>query len=117
MDDIVTAPSYGVSEIRVWHDQYPTTPATPVTLFRDFTVWSKTFIGGSTVAVADLNLDGRGDVIVGSGPGMQPLIEAFNVAPAFSSYSPFKIFLSFRRDIPRRRERFRDSGIAWAHRW
>ena len=56
----------------MWHDQYPTSPATPVTLFRDFTVWSKTFIGGLTVAVADLNLDGRGDVVVGSGPGMQP---------------------------------------------
>lgn len=95
VDDIVTAPSHGVSEIRVWHDQYPTSPAVPVTLYRDFTVWSKTFIGGSTVAVADLNLDGRGDVIVGSGPGMQPLIEAFNVAPAFSSYSPFKIFYPF----------------------
>jgi hypothetical protein len=95
LDDIVTAPSHGVSEIRVWHDQYPTTPATPVKLFRDFTVWSKTFLGGSTVAVADLNLDGRGDVIVGSGPGMQPLIEAFNVAPVFSAYSPFKIFYPF----------------------
>ncbi|HEV2970836.1 MAG TPA: hypothetical protein VGY55_12770, partial [Pirellulales bacterium] len=95
LDDIVTAPSHGVSEIRVWHDQFPTHPAAPVTLFRDFTVWAKTFTGGSTVAVADLNLDGRGDVIVGSGPGMQPLIEAFDVKPAFSSYAPFKIFYPF----------------------
>ncbi len=95
IDDIITAPSRGVSDIRVFHNQFLTVPATPMTLFREFTAWSKTFIGGSTVASADLNGDGRDDVIVGSGSGMQSLIEAFNVTVAASSYAPFKIFYPF----------------------
>ncbi|HEV2970161.1 MAG TPA: hypothetical protein VGY55_09235 [Pirellulales bacterium] len=95
LDDIVTVPARGVSEVRVWHDQFPTVPAVPVTMYRDFTVFGTGFIGGSTVAVADLNLDGRGDVIVGSGSGMQSLIETFDVKLAASSYNPFRIFYPF----------------------
>jgi hypothetical protein len=95
LDDIVTVPSRGVSEVRVWHNQFVANPATPVTLFRDFKVWSPSFIGGSTVAVADLNADSRGDVIVGSGPGMQALIESFDVTVPAASYAPFKIFYPF----------------------
>jgi serralysin len=95
LNDIVTVPSRGVSDVKVWHNQFTTTHATPVTLFREFFPWGKSFIGGSTIAVADLNLDGRGDVIVGSGPGMQPLVEAFNVTVAAPSYTPFKTFFPF----------------------
>lgn len=95
LDDIVTVPSHGVSEVRVWHDQATTVPAVPFTLYRDFTVWSKTFVGGSTVAVADLKGTGRAAVIVGSGPGMAPLIEAFDVTPKASAYFPFRVIAPF----------------------
>ena len=97
IDDIVTSPSRGVSDIRVFHNQVLVNPAVPFigTPFREFTAWGKTFAGGSSVAVADLNADGRGDIVLGSGPGMVPLIEVFDVTIPRSSYSPFKIFYPF----------------------
>jgi hypothetical protein len=97
IDDLVTSPSRGVSDIRVFHNQVLANPAVPFTgtPFREFTAWGNTFAGGSSVAVADLNADGRGDIVLGSGPGMQPLIEAFDVTIPRASYSPFKIFYPF----------------------
>jgi hypothetical protein len=47
------------------------------------------------VAVADLNADGRGDIVLGSGPGMVPLIEAFDVTIPRTAYSPFKVFYPY----------------------
>ena len=90
IDDIVTVPSRGVSDVRVF-DKISTAPA----LYREFTAWGTRFLGGSSVAVADLNLDARGDVIVGSGPGMVPTIDAFDVTSNAKSYVPFKVFTPF----------------------
>jgi trimeric autotransporter adhesin len=90
IDDIVTVPSRGVSDVRVF-DKISTAPA----LYREFTAWGTRFLGGSSVAVADLNLDGRGDVIVGSGPGMAPTIDAFDVTSNAKSYVPFRVLTPF----------------------
>ena len=68
LDDIVTAPTYGVADIRVFHNQFPANPAMPVTLFREFNPFGTSFIGGATVAAADMTGDGKADIIVGSGP-------------------------------------------------
>ncbi len=90
IDDIVTVPSSGVSDIRVF-DKISTAP----TLYREFTAWGTRFIGGSSLAVGDLNLDGRGDVIVGSGPGMAPTIDAFDVTANAKVYVPFRVLTPF----------------------
>ncbi len=45
--------------------------------------------------MANINGTGRGDVIVGSGPGMAPTIDAFDVKLAAASYLPFKVFTPF----------------------
>jgi serralysin len=42
--------------------------ATPVAR-HNFFAWESTFRGGVTVAVGDVNADGRGDIVVGQGPG------------------------------------------------
>ena len=97
IDDLVTAPNSGVSDIRVY-DNFAALPAAGSTSplpYREFTAWASTFIGGSTVAVADLNSDGRGDIIVGSGPGMVPTIDAFNVTLKTKTYTPFRVFHPF----------------------
>jgi FG-GAP repeat protein len=99
LDDIVTVPSRGVSEVRVFNQisTHPVgvTPPPLITPLRKFTVWGASFIGGSSVAVADLTGDGRADVIVGSGSGMAPTIEAFNVQFAAASYTPFRTIHPF----------------------
>ena len=90
LDDIVVVPSSGVSDVRVF-DRISTAP----TVYREFTAWGTRFLGGSSVAVADLNLDGRADVIVGSGPGMAPTIDVFNVSTATSASAPFRVMTPF----------------------
>ncbi len=90
IDDIVTVPSSGVSDIRVF-DKIATAP----TLFRELTVWGNRFLGGSSVAVADMNLDGRADVIVGSGPGLAPTIDVFDVSSVAASLTPMRVLHPF----------------------
>ncbi len=100
LDDIVTSPMRGVSDIRDFQNKRilslsnPPFSGTPKP-FREFTAWSKTFIGGSTVAVADVTESGHGEIIVGSGSGMQSLIEAFDVSAAATGYSPVRIYYPF----------------------
>jgi hypothetical protein len=99
IDDIVTVPSRGVSDVRVFNNiaSHPATlsPAPLIPAFRDFTVWSPSFIGGSSVAAADLKGTGRAAVIVGSGSGMAPMIEAFDVTVAAKAYLPFRVITPF----------------------
>jgi hypothetical protein len=98
IDDIVTAPTRGVSDIRVFHNQFTTVPATPMILLREFTAWSPTFIGGSTVAVAHLKPSVPGswaDIIVGSGSGMAGTINAYDVTINKKTYVPFESFVPF----------------------
>jgi Galactose oxidase, central domain len=98
IDDIVTAPTRGVSDIRVFHNQFPTNPAVPTTLLREFTAWSTSFIGGSTVAVAHLKPSVPGswaDIIVGSGSGMAGTINAYDVTLNKKTYIPFESFVPF----------------------
>ncbi len=89
LDDIVTAPSYGLADIRVFHNQFTANPAAPMTLFREFNPFGTSFIGGATVAAADMTGNGKADIIVGSGPGMAPVIEVFN------PYSTFGVTRSY----------------------
>jgi subtilisin family serine protease len=45
---------------------------------RSFLAFDEDFIGGATVAVGDINSDGRGDIIVGSGSGMESVVRVFD---------------------------------------
>jgi extracellular elastinolytic metalloproteinase len=45
---------------------------------RSFLAFGEDFIGGATVAVGDINSDGRGDIIVGSGSGIESVVRVFD---------------------------------------
>jgi hypothetical protein len=95
--DIVTAPSHGRTEIRVFENQLTSSASPWSTAFtntpdRKFNVFSSSFLGGATVAVADVGRfnngvtqsattpDGKGEIIVGNGPGMRSTIFVYDVS-------------------------------------
>jgi hypothetical protein len=70
-DDIITAPGQGmVSTVKTFSG----TNGAPL---GSFTAYATTFLGGVFVASADVNGDGKADVIVGTGPGAGPRVEVF----------------------------------------
>jgi hypothetical protein len=77
--DIITAPDRGVVEIRVFRNQFGLNadPIVNTPIFR-FNAFAANFIGGATVTGADLNADGRAEIIVGSGSGMASTVMVFN---------------------------------------
>ncbi len=69
--DIVVAPNKGVSpEVRVYN--------TAGQWQRAFQVLNDRFLGGIDVVVADLDGDGRAEIITGAGPGGGPHVQVFD---------------------------------------
>jgi hypothetical protein len=69
--DVITAPGPGGGpDIRVWDGK------TGV-LFRESLAYDATFTGGVFVAAADLDGDGKAEVITGAGPGSAPDVRIF----------------------------------------
>ena len=112
--DLVTAPSRGAAEIRVFLNRVSQHAAgqasTPIDTapYRSFLAFPSTFLGGAVVAVADMGsvvegtfrstadgstLDGRGEILVGSGSGMRATVNLFDVQPTVPTlvrqYLPF----------------------------
>jgi hypothetical protein len=60
--------------------------------FRQFFAFGENFISGSVVSLADMNLDGRAEVVVGNVGGMRSTVNVFDVSDApeiIQSYFPF----------------------------
>jgi hypothetical protein len=113
-NDIVTSPSSGPSEIKVFRNVFdpkvPLEAQDPIqdTPYRSFLAFPSHFIGGSVVDVADMGTffngavvddsspDGKAEIIVGSGPGMQSIVKVFDTTPA--SPAVVRTFLPF--DLP-----------------
>jgi len=69
--DVVTGPGSGYPPVvRVYKVQ-------GLDLLHDFYAFANTFLGGVYVAAADINFDGRADLIVGAGSGL-PQVSEFN---------------------------------------
>ena len=88
--DIVLAPTRGVSDVHVFINSNPGGGA-PLTganfaLAYRFTPFPTSFIGGATVAI-----DGTGDILVGSGSGMQATIRElhYNTLTYLPNLTPF----------------------------
>jgi len=90
--DIVTVPSYGAADVRVFLNQYPLNPrfqATPDISFRAFTTVA---IGGAVVAGADMGQwvggsfvnvpDGKAEIVVATGGGTKATVSVFDVSGA-----------------------------------
>ena len=93
LPDIITVPSYGPAEVRVFRNLgvvngVPTFNAAQP--YRDFLAFPSSFIGGAVVAAADMGstvnnkfvntLDGKAEIVVGSGAGMKTTVEVFDVS-------------------------------------
>ena len=95
LEDIITVPSTGPAEVKVFHDVLvngvPTFNASQP--YRDFLAFPASFIGGAVVAAADMGsispttglfddtlLDGKAEIIVGSGAGMTATVKVFDVS-------------------------------------
>jgi hypothetical protein len=93
-NDIVTVPSSGTAQVKVFENHIQSgggfVQTRSFNAFGDF----PSFTGGATVAVADLDgsTDGntRADIIVASGSGMAGLIRLFDVTANRSAYTPIR---------------------------
>src|SRR5262249_51640690 len=93
-NDIVTIPTYGTAQVNVFENHLATNGGfvrvRTFNAFRDY----PTYIGGGSVAAADLDgaKDGnsRADVIVGSGPGMAAQTRVFDVTVNQAIYTPIR---------------------------
>ncbi len=89
-NDIVLAPSRGVSDVHVWINNNPANGAAPTganfTLANRFTPFPTSFIGGAAVAI-----DGTGDILIGSGSGMRATVRDFhyNTLTFLPDFTPF----------------------------
>jgi autotransporter-associated beta strand protein len=115
LNDIITVPSYGPAEVKVFRNVLvgggPTFNASLP--YRDFLAFPSSFIGGAVVAAADMGstplaggpfvpglLDGKAEIVVGSNAGMKTTVKIFDVsrmttltpttvATAAASFTPF----------------------------
>jgi hypothetical protein len=71
-DDVITAPGPGITtEVRVYS-------GATLRLLGSFTPFGAEYSSGATVAAADLNFDGKAEIVVGSGKGRLPEIRVFD---------------------------------------
>ena len=95
LNDIITVPSYGPAEVKVFRNVLvggvPTFDA--LHPYRDFLAFPASFIGGAVVAAADMGstplingpfvpglLDQKAEIVVGSGAGMKTTVKVFDVS-------------------------------------
>jgi len=101
--DIITVPSYGAADVRVFLNQSPLSPAfrtTPDITFRAFPTAS---LGGAVVVAADMGRmvngsfindpDGEAEIVVGTGAGSKATVTVFDVSGAVPT--PVQTFFPF----------------------
>lgn len=79
-DLIVSAGFEGGPRVAVWNGTTIATGSTPTKLIDDIFVFEDTLRNGAFVTGADIDGDGKADLIAGAGPGGGPRVVAFNGA-------------------------------------
>ncbi len=92
-NDIVTTPSRGAVETKVFRNVFGDGDD-PIDddPYRQFFAFGPDFISGSVVSLADMNLDGLPEVVVGNVGGMRSTINVFDVSGSpdiIQNYFPF----------------------------
>jgi hypothetical protein len=77
--DIITVPSRGTAEVKVFKANVCAPDPIIDAPIRRFFAFPTSFIGGTSVATANLLGDGTAEIIVGSGSGMRATVNAFDV--------------------------------------
>jgi hypothetical protein len=77
-DLIVAAGVGGGPRVAIFDGRTINPAATPTRLVADFFVFEAALRNGATVAVGDVNGDGRADLIAGAGPGGAPRVAVFD---------------------------------------
>jgi hypothetical protein len=86
-DDIITAPGPGGGpNVKVFS-------GTNLAVLRNFLAFDAGFTGGVRVAAADLNGDGRADIITAPGPGGAPQVRVFSGVPALTMIQEYLAYV------------------------
>jgi sugar lactone lactonase YvrE len=105
--DIITVPSYGVADVRVFFNRYdasnPASPAFSATPDISFKAFSKAITGGSVVSAGDMGYwtgtrfentpDGKAEIVVGTGAGVKATVTVFDVSTGTAR--PVRSFFPF----------------------
>ena len=93
-NDIVTTPTYGPTQVRVFFNDYPAADPIHDSPDKQFNVFSNKFQGGADVILVDVGTfangvtvdattpDGKSEIVVGNGPGMRSTIFVYDVTGA-----------------------------------
>lgn len=88
-DDVIVAPGAGVGpHVKVYDGQ-------TASLLREFYAFGANFTGGVQVAAADVDGDGKADIITGAGAGGGPHVQVFSGADNRVIYSFFAYWSGF----------------------
>ncbi|MCY2990517.1 MAG: dockerin type I domain-containing protein, partial [Planctomycetota bacterium] len=103
-NDLVTVPTQGVAQVRVFLNQSPNPDPIQDTPYRDFLAFSSAVISGGVIGVADMGhgasgtftnvLDGKAEIVVGTGAGTLATISVFDVSGP-GPYTPVQTFQPF----------------------
>ena len=104
MNDLITVPSDGPVEVKVFLNQAPSPDPIRDTPYRDFLAFPSSIITGGVVGAADMGhglpgaftnvLDGKAEIVVGTGPGTAATVNVFDVSGS-GPYAPVRTLAPF----------------------
>jgi hypothetical protein len=94
--DIITGTNgNGGPEVKAFNGATVGIGTPPPQVLDDFFAYDPAFNGGSTVALVDVNGDGRADIVTGAGPGGGPHVRIFEGGTGLQLTDAFDSFMAF----------------------
>jgi hypothetical protein len=97
LNDLVTVPSTGKTEVHTYINQSATNPSTPFdnNHRNTFLAFAKSYIGGASVAVGDVTGTANAEIVIGSGGGIRNEVRIFDGAANASATTTAAFLLHF----------------------